>query len=64
MDEDPLALMNDEQTRDQVLEEFNASTLDPVGPLDQTLSLLNEMDELEAGHDDFVKSLLPSVDVT
>ena len=47
------------ETRDRVLDEFNRSTLDDVGPLGgkQGVRVLPEMNELEAGHDEFVKSL-------
>jgi hypothetical protein len=39
------------------------STLDPVGPVggDQAINVLKDMNELEAGHEEFVKSLVPSV---
>jgi hypothetical protein len=30
---------------------------------DQSMAILKEMNELEAGHDEFVKSLAPRVDV-
>jgi hypothetical protein len=35
--------------------------LDPVGPGggDQGMAVLKDMNELEAGHDEFVKSLAP-----
>jgi len=43
----------DPQRRDQILRDFNASTLDPVGPLggdkgEKFLSELNEMADLES----------------
>ena len=52
-------------TRDRILSDFNASTLDPVGPVggDQSMAVLNDMNELEVDHEEFVKSLAPKVDV-
>jgi hypothetical protein len=49
----------------RVLVDFNQSRLDPVGPLgrDQGMAVLKDMNDLEAGHEDFVKSLVPRVDV-
>lgn len=49
---------------DRILEEFNKSTLDDVSPLgqDRGMSVLKDMNALEADHDEFVKSLAPSVD--
>jgi hypothetical protein len=40
---------------------INRSTLDDIGPLggDQGMAVLKEMNELEAGHDDFPKRLTP-----
>jgi hypothetical protein len=45
-------LFGDPQRRDQILRDFNASTLDPVGPLggnkgEKSLKELNEMQDLE-----------------
>ena len=45
-------LFEDSQMRDQILKEFNASTLDPVGPVggdkgESYLKELNEMTDLE-----------------
>jgi uncharacterized protein YfeS len=47
MDEDVLARNNDAQSRNRVLDDFNASTLDPVGPLggDQGMAVLKEMND-------------------
>jgi hypothetical protein len=61
----PLKLFRNPQARDRFLEEFNNSTLDPVGPVggDHGMSVLKEMNDLEAGHDEFVKSLAPGVGV-
>jgi hypothetical protein len=47
------------RTADRILKEFNQSTLDDVGPLgdDQTMAVLNDMNQLQSEHDQFVKSL-------
>ena len=47
-----------------MLVDFNASTLDDVGPVggDQGMAALKDMNELEADHEEFVKSLTPKVD--
>ena len=57
--------LNDTQKREQILDEFNRENLDDVGPLggDQSMAVLNEMNELEDGLDEFVKSLGPRVHV-
>ena len=49
------------RTRDKILNDFNQSTLDPAGPLggDQSMAVLQDMNELESSHDEFVKSLAP-----
>jgi hypothetical protein len=49
----------------RVLVDFNASTLDPVGPVggDQYMAVLKDMNELEVDHEEFVKSLALRVDV-
>jgi hypothetical protein len=59
-----LKRLNNPDARERFLSDFNASTLDDVGPVggDQSMAVLKEMNELEAGHDDFVKSLAPRVD--
>ena len=64
MDEAILARMNDAQNRKRVLEEFNASTLDLVGPIGvyEGMTVLEESNDFQAGHDEFVKSLAPTVD--
>ena len=53
------------QRRDKILDEFNCSTLDDVGPLggDPGMAVLKDMNDLEAGHEEFVKSLAPRVDL-
>jgi hypothetical protein len=59
--EQPLKLFRNPKSRDRVLNDFNQSTLDPVGPVggEQGMSVLKDMNELEAGHDEFVKSMAP-----
>jgi hypothetical protein len=49
----------------RVLVDFNASTLDPAGPVggDQSMAVLKDMNELEVDHEDFVKSLAPKLNV-
>jgi hypothetical protein len=48
----------------RVLSDFNASTLDRVGPLggDRGMKVLQDMNELEVDHEDFVKILAPGVE--
>lgn len=60
-----LALLNDPRRRTRVLDSFNKSTLDDVGPLggDQSIAVLKDMNDLDSGHDEFVRSLAPRVDV-
>jgi hypothetical protein len=48
---------------EKILSDFNQSTLDPVGPVDQRIAVLKEMNDLEARRDEFVKRLAPRVDV-
>jgi hypothetical protein len=49
--------------RDRILNEFNSSTLDAVGPIgeDQGMNVLKEMNNLEADHEAIVKSLAPNL---
>jgi hypothetical protein len=65
MDKDILARMDDGEKRDRILREFNASTLDPVGPFggEQGVKALSEMNSLADDHDEFVKSLVPTINV-
>jgi hypothetical protein len=61
-----LALLNDPRRRTRVLDSFNKSTLDDVGPVEgagQGMKVLSEMNSLVDDHDAFVKSLAPSVGV-
>jgi hypothetical protein len=55
----------DEETRERVLREFNASTLDDVGPIgsDQGAAVLQNMNQLQSDQNEFVKRLAPRVDV-
>jgi hypothetical protein len=50
---------------DRILSEFNRENLDDVGPMggDEGMAVLTDMNDLEAGHDEFVKSMAPRVDV-
>jgi uncharacterized protein YfeS len=53
------------ERREKVLAEFNRDQMDDVGPLggDQGIAVLKEMNDLEVGHDEVVKSLAPRADV-
>jgi hypothetical protein len=53
------------ERRERILREFNRDQLDDVGSLigDRGMAVLNESNELEAGHDTFVKGLAPTVNV-
>jgi hypothetical protein len=61
MDDDALARMNVDQKRDRVLGEFNASTLDSVGPLggDQGMKVLSEMNELGQAQEQTIRDSVP-----
>lgn len=50
--------------RDRILREFNASTLDNVGPMkgDQGMKVLSEMNSLTDEHDQFARSLVSRSD--
>lgn len=66
MDEDLLAWMKDREKRDQILLEFNASTMDPVGPVgsqDQQMRVLGEMNELSRAQGQLIRKGVPSTDV-
>jgi hypothetical protein len=45
--------------REKILTEFNRENLDDVGPVggDQSMTLLKDMNDLEAGHDEFLWSM-------
>jgi len=60
----PRRLFGNPRARDRILDEFNRSTLDDVGPVggDQGMAILKDMNDLEVGHDEFVKSRAPGVD--
>jgi hypothetical protein len=51
--------------RDRILDEFNQSTLDDVGPLggDQGMKLLSQTNSMVDEHDKFVNSLMRTIDV-
>jgi hypothetical protein len=53
------------ERRDRILDEFNRDNAPDVKPLggDKGMAVLKEMNDLQAGHDDFVNSLAPRVDV-
>jgi hypothetical protein len=48
----------------RILDDFNASTLDPVGPVgaDLAIGVLSEMSSLSGNRDLFVWSLMPKLD--
>jgi hypothetical protein len=61
-----LRLFRNPQARDRVLNNFNQSTLDEVGPVggaERKSKLLSEMNPLAHDHEAFVKSLSPRADV-
>jgi hypothetical protein len=53
------------ERRNRILNDFNRENMDDVKPLggDQGLAVLKEMNDLEAGHDEFVMSLPPTFNV-
>jgi hypothetical protein len=55
--------LTDPEIMVRILDDFNASTLDPVGPVgtDLAIGVLSEMNSLVDDHDQFVWSLMPSV---
>jgi hypothetical protein len=59
-------LFRDPQVRERILDEFNRENVDDVEPLsrDQGMAVPKEMNDRESGHDEFVKSLAPSVELT
>ena len=49
-----------------MMQEMNRENLDDVGPVggtEQVMKVLSEMNSLVDDHDEFVKSLTPSVDI-
>ena len=61
-----LALLNDARNRERMMQEMNRENLDDVGPVrgtEQGMKVLSEMNSLVDDHDEFVKSLTPSVDI-
>ena len=54
------------ERRNRILDQFNRENLDDVGPVgrqEQGMKILSEMNSLTDDHDQFVKSLGPTVDV-
>jgi hypothetical protein len=51
--------------RDRIQDEINRDNTPDVGPVggDQGMAVLKEMNDLEAWHDEFIKSLAPSLEV-
>jgi hypothetical protein len=60
-----IGLFQKPKTRDKVLDDFNRSTLDAAGPVggEEGTRVLQDMNDLEAGHDEFLKSLAKSYSV-
>jgi hypothetical protein len=66
MDEDLVARMNDSQNRDRILNEFNRSTLDDVGPIErreQGMRVLQEMNELGEAEEQTFRDSMPRITV-
>ena len=61
MDED----LGDPEIMKRILDEFNQSTLDPVGPFggEQGMKVLSKINSLVDDHDAFVRNLAPIVNV-
>jgi hypothetical protein len=58
--------MNNPERRERILREFNREITDEVGPVggaDQGMRVLSEMNSLADYHDEFVKSLAPTVNL-
>jgi uncharacterized protein YfeS len=60
-----LALLNDPRRRTRVLDSLNRFTLDDVGPYgaDQGMAVLKDMNELQSGYEELLKSFGPRVDM-
>jgi hypothetical protein len=58
-------LFGNPKVRDRILGEFNRDNTPDVNPSggDQGMAVLKDMNDLEAGHDEFVKNVAPRVDV-
>jgi hypothetical protein len=54
-----LKRLNNPDRRDRILNEFNRYNTPDVRPIggDQSMAVLNDINELQAWHDEFVKSL-------
>ena len=63
IDEDLLARMNDSQNRDRVLDDFNQSTLDDVGPIgvDQGMAVLKPTNDLGQREEQMIRESFPKV---
>ena len=61
----PWTLFRSPEKRDQLLEEFNRSTLDDVGPLEhgQEMKVLQEMNELGKEQEKIIRDGVPKVNV-
>lgn len=60
----PLRLFRRPETRERVLNDFNQSTIDPVGPVgsqDQQMRVLNEMNELGEQQEQTIRASFPKV---
>jgi hypothetical protein len=61
-----LRRLNNPERRNRILEQFNRDNLDdvaPIGGAEQGMKLLSEMNSLTDDHDQYVKSLMPTVKV-
>jgi hypothetical protein len=63
MDDDYLARMNDGEMRDRILSAFNQSTLDRVGPVDQGMAVLKDMNELGEDQEQIIRDGVPKISV-
>lgn len=57
--------LTDPEVMKRILEEFNQSTLDPVGPVggDQGMTVLKELNELDQEHDQHIQGIGPKLNV-
>jgi uncharacterized protein YfeS len=62
---EPHIRVSNPERRNEIPDRFYHSTLDDVGPVggDQGMAVLKEMNDLESGHDELVKSLARSFEV-
>ena len=61
-----LRLFRSPEKRDRIHNEFNHGDMDDAGPVgrDQGRAVLKDINELQAKHDEFAKSLGPTMNVT